>query len=165
MSTDGLIASTATTIPSPTPPQPTSTPAGPLLGRSLGDTISLDMTRKQLLLVLGQPQLTTITNGLGTPQWSYANGITIFLTGSDAAKNPDLVWQILAEPPYQGSMVEGFRLGETPAVFTRLYQRFTISPEQHNQLSIADSDGIWLNATFNAAGQASAMLLLDNHTL
>lgn len=141
-------------------PPSTSTSVLPVLGTTLGG-IALGMRGPEVLRILGVPKVRTVAHGRGTPQWEYADGLTIQLNDPNSPDAPDAVWEILARPPFSGATVEGFRLGDTEAQFRSIYRDFPVTkdPVPPPQLGITDRTGTTLNVLFDASGKAIMITL------
>lgn len=143
---------------------PRETATATIHDRLLGDRLGaaqLHMSSKQVLAALGAPLQKTIANGLGTPVWRYADGISVYLTNADAAVAPDSVWQLSAQLPFPGKTTEGYQLGDSSSAFKRIYNSFSITAEQSSQLQIVDNRGTLLDVTFNPEGVAISLVLED----
>lgn len=116
------------------------------LGTKLG-AVSLDDTPEKVLQILGEPNLRTVAHGNGSPEWVYANGLTI-----DSGK---VVWKIVANAPFQGATAEGFRLGDDKATYQRLYANFGVRAiPTGNYGYVHDASGVNLNIDFDSNGKA-----------
>lgn len=91
-----------------------------VLGHQLGGANLSDL-EADAIATLGQPSSRTITHGIGTPQWEYANGYVLSFAGT-----PSRVWQIYVRPPRSATTSEGFTLGDTDVSFRALYSGFLI---------------------------------------
>jgi hypothetical protein len=136
-------------------------PAAAGLGLRLG-TVSLFASGNDVLRILGEPQLRTITHGMGSPQWEYSSGLVVRLRFHTAVYDPDQVWTLIARPPFAGSTAEGFRLGNTREAFRRIYSAFEIRQSDPNQLQIKDEHGTLLNVIFDSDGSATSLFLADS---
>ncbi len=153
-----LISLKTAPLPNPVSPVPTMIPpASKLLGTSLSP-VSLHAPPAEVLQQLGEPKVRTSAHGLGTPQWDYANGLTIDF--GDFSGSFGKVWQISAVRPFAGSTAEGFRLGDTETTFRRLYGEFRFLGGER-QLYVTDDNGVRLTVAFDAAGAASFLNLRD----
>lgn len=154
---------TSTTTPTSTPAPVTVTPSidpnHPPFPTSLGP-LALDMSADEVLRILGEPQQRTITHGVGSPQWHFANGLIIDLTGPEGIGD---IRSIDARAPFDGKTPEGFGIGDSKERFKQLYAVFPImdtsSPGQ-DQLQITDQHGLYMSATFDEAGNAKYINVL-----
>lgn len=127
------------------------------------DGIGLGMHGTSVLKALGDPATRTVTHGLGTPEWHYANGLTVRLTDPHNPASPDTVWEIAVQPPFTGATATGFRLGDTAAQFGARYQGLTITAPQVRQLQIEAADGTLLGVIFDQQGEATTLIYSNNH--
>jgi len=138
-----------------------------LLGSKLGPA-ALYMPEVEALKMLGEPKQRSITHGIGTPEWEYANGLTVAIAGSPKSKYPDAIWKIIATAPSGASTSEGFSLGDSASDFKRIYQNFDLIECAFQcegyQLGIKDSSGKFLNAVFDDNKKAT-IIVLSNEIL
>jgi len=135
-----------------------ATPNAPSLGQNLG-TVRLGMTGQEVLADRGEPQQRTVTHGLGSPQWEYADGLVVYLRFPTSAQDPDRVWRLAARAPFSGSTGEGFRLGDSSAIFRTQYAAFTIGAPDQTQFQVNDGRGTILSVIFD--GDRSSVILLQ----
>lgn len=145
---------------------PSASATAPELGLVLGD-VRLGMTSAEVLAARGEPVLRTATHGLGSPEWRYADGLTVYLRLAGTA-DPGPVWRLLARPPFEGGTTEGLRLGDSTARFLALYSRFTVTIPQATQqpsqslqppqLQVVDAGGTILNVIFEQDRATSIFL-------
>ena len=121
------------------------------------DGIALGMRGSAVLTTLGQPAVRTVAHGLGTPEWQYANGLTVQLTAPHNPARPDTIWEIVAGLPFAGATTTGFRLGDSEAQCRTLYQGLTITALQVRQLQIEAADGTLLGVSFDPNGKATLL--------
>jgi hypothetical protein len=140
---------------------PASTIARPGLDTSIGG-ISVGMHGASVLKALGEPQVRTITHGLGTPEWHYANGLMVRVTAPTSPAHPDTVWEIIVRPPFTGATATGFRLGDSEARFRQLYRTFPMMARQVRQLQIVAPDGTLLGVLFDTHGKATSFIFANN---
>lgn len=119
------------------------------------------MRGPEVLRVLGEPKVRTVAHGRGTPQWEYANGLTVQLNDPTSPVAPYAVWEVIARPPFGGATAEGFRLGDTEDQFRSLYRDLsvTMAPVPPPQLGATDRSGTALNVLFDGAGKSMLITL------
>lgn len=108
------------------------------------------MAETDVLKTRGEPANRTVTHGLGTPQWEYADGLIVFLRFPDAGPLVLRVWRLGAQPPFAGATSEGFHLGDSMVDLRRRYAGFAITAPDPNQLVVKDSRGTMLGAIFES---------------
>lgn len=136
-------------------PYPSPTIAPSLrLGTRLG-TIALGMTAAEVRAALGDPTETTVTHGLGTPEWHYAIGVWVFLRGS--ASDPGVVWQIRVTAPFDRATAEGVRIGSTESEAKAIYPAAP-SPDP-DQLQIRDGANTTLGVHFDSTRHVDWIIL------
>lgn len=129
---------------------------------SLGG-ISLQQMSNDVLARLGEPLTRTVTHGAGSPQWVYANGMTVDLDGPPGPG----VWKLYVREPFQGSTGDGFRIGDGADRFRAVYGRFDVrafpgsQPDLAATLTAVDGQGTKVSAYFNAAGVAVSLVITD----
>lgn len=164
--TSAATSSPAVALTSPAAVLPSaSASTAPDLGLVLGD-VRLGMTSAEILAARGEPALRTATHGLGSPEWRYADGLTVYFRFAGTA-DPGPVWRLLARPPFEGGTSEGLRLGDSTARFRALYARFTVTlpqffqptqPPPPTQLQIVDPSGTIVNVIFEEDRATSIFL-------
>lgn len=127
--------------------------------------IRLRMTVDPVTKVLGDPIEKTTTPAVGSAEWRYANGVVIRFNGT--SDEPGSVWGIVARSPFDGSTVDGVRLGDDEAMIRSLYDQFAIETfENPRQLQIegrpADRTGLLMHVLFDADGTAELISFDDN---
>lgn len=115
------------------------------------------MSAKDLLHLLGEPQKRTTAHGVGLPEWHFANGLIIDLSGPE---DIGVVRGISASVPFDGKTPEGFGLGDTKARFEEIYKQFSISSFQPDQLQITDGKGLYLSVKFDSNDRAEIINIL-----
>ena len=161
---------TVTAVPSPTtspapvgaaPPTLPSPDAGTGPETTLGG-MSVGMRGAAVLRALSQPPVRTVTHGMGTPEWHYANGLTVRLTDPHNPARPDTVWEIAARQPFVGATATGFRLGDSAAQFRDLYRGLPITAPHVRQLRVVAPDGTSLDVRFDESGAATSIIFANN---
>jgi hypothetical protein len=166
-SSSQALVSTPGVAPKETTAATTSSPTR-LLGTKVG-ALALYLPDQDVVKMLGEPQIKTITPGLGTPRWEYSNGVAVEIAGSPGSKFPNAVWRITLTASSLQATEEGFRLGDTEEAFKRLYTGFEIKVcadckyEQtySHQLYITDVRGRSLNVSFNDKNLATVISLTN----
>lgn len=133
-----------------------ATPERPAFPTMIG-SVSLGMSAKDLLHVLGEPQKRTTGQGVGLPEWHFANGLIIDLSGPE---DIGVVRGISASAPFDGKTPEGFGLGDTKARFEEIYKQFSISSFQPDQRQITDGQGLYLSVKFDSNDKAEIINIL-----
>lgn len=147
---DGLPDHPAVAVPYPSPTIAPSLRLGTRLG-----TIALGMTAADVRAALGTPTETTVSHGLGTPEWHYANGVWIFLRGS--TNDPGVVWQIRVMAPFDRATAEGVRVGATESEARATYPAAT-SPDA-DQLQIRDGANTTVDVHFDGTRHVDWIVL------
>ena len=112
--------------------------------------VSLGMTEKEVLAVLGEPQERTSLHGNGSPEWVYVNGI-------DVVGFP--VSRITISAPYVGGTTEGFKLGDSPTMYGKVFSANADKLSPENSLSRRDALNTTLDIHFDAKGHATHITL------
>ncbi len=155
------ITSAGLTISKPIP-APSAASAPKLLGTRVGP-IALQMRGKEVLEILGEPQLRTFVHGDGGPQWEYAGGLVLWLGYHNAAQEPDRVWGVVARMPFDGATAEGFRVGDSEGEFERIYGELPrVHYAQPRQVKVRDARQTLLIVQFDTDGVATSLVLEDS---
>lgn len=136
-------------------PYPAPTAAvGTRLGTRLG-TIALGMSAAGVRAALGDPSETTVSHGLGSPEWHYASGVWVFLRGSTT--DPGTVWQIRIASPFDRATAEGLRVGSTESAARALYT--TATDPDADQIQITDGARTTLDIHFDVTRHVDWIIL------
>jgi len=83
----------------------------------------------------------------------------VYLRDPTDSRDPDAVWKISAQAPFGGHTAEGFALGYSKELFLRLYGTFQFTAPDSYILHTSDTHGVALDALFDGAGRAYAIIL------
>lgn len=126
-----------------------ASPSARPLGRVLGK-VTLGMRSTQVLAALGEPAERTISHGLGSPEWHYASGLVVYLRFGTSPQDPDSVWRVTGQPPFDGATAEGLRLSDSINTFRQLYANVPLRNVSPGQWQYVDAQGTTLLVLFDA---------------
>jgi hypothetical protein len=131
------------------------------LGLALG-RVSLHATIGQVQAILGRPAAVTTSHGIGSPEWRYSDGLTVFLRDPNDTYMPNTVWRLTSVPPFAGSTSRGFHLGDSEDKFNLLYKGFRPQRTQANELRLTAERSLTLSVLFDSSGKAVLILIEDD---
>jgi hypothetical protein len=121
--------------------------------------VKLGMGADDILRTAGTPAERTVSHGLGTPEWRYANGLTVFFRGASSA--PGAVWRLRGVPPFDGATGEGVRIGSTFMEVRHAYSRFSVNVTADGQIVVQDASHRTLDVGFDAGQRVISLDLQD----
>jgi len=121
--------------------------------------VKLGMGADDVLRAAGTPAERTVSHGLGTPEWRYSNGLTVFFRGASSA--PGAVWRIRGVPPFDGATGEGVRISSTLMDVRDAYSRFSVNVTADGQIVVQDASHRTLDVGFDAGQRVISLDLQD----